>query len=232
MAVDFTVPVRRGSQYFIDPKDIVIKPELNGRYDEPDVEELIESMVANGQYTPCLVRSDGGKPVLLEGHRRWRAAVEINRRKLVPGRFALCCTYFRGNEKDGFLAGVRVNHERQATTPLDDSFNISRMRRWGMSDEQVAEVFNEDVAWVRRTEKLISLSEDSKTAIKDKKVKPSAVSALAKMTQEEQARAVKSASKERPVTKAALAVKKDKPSLRFVVKYRSRRGVVRRLSPA
>ena len=205
MAVEFKVDHTRTSEYLILPKDIKFKPELNGRHELPDIEWLIESMVKNGQLQPVLVRNDGGTPVLVAGFSRWRAAVEINKRKLTANPFKLRCVNFRGSEQQAVLANISENRERNATTPIDDGYNIARLERYGMSMDEIAAVYHEDVAWCKGRLALVSLSKDSQEALKAGTVKPNAAKVLAKLSEEEQAKAIADAKKNgRPVTAGAL----------------------------
>jgi ParB/RepB/Spo0J family partition protein len=211
MAVEFKVDHTRTSEYLILPKDIKFKPELNGRHELPDIEWLIESMVKMGQLQPVLVRNDGGTPILVAGFSRWRAAIEINKRKLTEVPFKLRCVNFKGSEQQAIIANISENRERNATTPLDDGYNIARLERRGMTLEEIAEqVYHEDVPWCRARLSLVSLSEESRTAMKNGLVKPNAAKVLAKLSEDEQARAVKTAQKTgQPITAASL--KKEQP---------------------
>lgn len=217
MAVEFKVEHTRTSEYLILPKDIKFKPELNGRHELPDIEWLVTSMVKNGQLQPVLVRNDGGMPILVAGFSRWRAAVEINKRKLTPKPFRLRCVNFSGSEQQAFLANIEENHKRKDTTEIDDAFNCARLERYGMSHQEIAEVYHENVAWVKKRIALVSLTVESQKAVKEGRVKPNAAATLAKLSEEEQARAVKEATVEHPVTNGALKPP-PKPGLRAVVK--------------
>jgi ParB-like chromosome segregation protein Spo0J len=226
MAVDFKVDHSRTSQYAFFTKDFIIKPELNGRFEKPDLEGLIESIVKNGQLVPCTVRMDGGRPVLLDGHCRWQAIVEINTRKLVPGKMKVNCVYFKGTEREGFIAGIETNRERKSTTPIDDAHNIARLQRYNLGISEIADIYHEDSAWVNGRLALLTLSDESRVAVRSGKVKPNAVKALAKMSEEQQSEALKEATSEKPVTKAALKpALVPKPALRTVVKAIAEGGV-------
>jgi ParB/RepB/Spo0J family partition protein len=213
MAVEFKVDHTRTSEYLIAPKDIKFKPELNGRHELPDIEWLIDSMVKNGQLQPVLVRNDGGMPILVAGFSRWRAAIEINKRKLVSPAFKLRCVNFRGSEQQGVLANISENRERNATTPIDDGYNIARLERCGMSMEEIAAVYHEDVPWCKNRLALVALSKESQEALRDGLVKPSAAKVLAKLSEEQQAFALKTAKKNgTQITAASLkAPKTPKP---------------------
>jgi ParB-like nuclease domain len=213
MAVDFKVEHTRTSEYLFLPQDITFKPELNGRTELPDIEWIVKSFLERGQIQPILVSSDGGVPVLRAGFSRWRAAVEINKRKLTPVPFKLRCVYLKASEQEGFLANIAENLERNNTTAIDDAHNMARMERYGMTIEQIAEFYHpkdelgrlmgkiESVKWAKDRMAMITLSPESVNALRSGKIRPNAVSALAKLSEEQQRRALESSG---PITKAAL----------------------------
>jgi|SRR6266850_2964810 len=198
MAVDFKNPHTRTSEYLFLPEDIKIKPSLNGRHDLPDISGLKADMLAQGQLQPVLIRKDGNHAVLCAGFSRYRAASEINKQGGIgkdkngnPIMFKLRCVYFQGDERSGFLANVAENRFRNKTTELDDAHNIARLTRYGMSEEEIAEFYREDVAWVRKTVKLVTLCEEAQAALKANEIKPTAAQAIAKLSEEQQRKAMK-----------------------------------------
>lgn len=202
MSVEFKVAHTRKTEYLIDPSLIKVRPEMNGRTELPDIEWLVESMVAIGQRVPVEIRSDAGKPVLNSGYSRWRAAVEINKKKLVEGKFLLRCVYARCNEQEGFIANIHENHVRNAPTALDDAYNIRRLESWGRSYEEIAEIYHRrngkgepDTRWVKNRLGLIALGNDARQALKDGRLKPTAAQAIAKLSEEQQRERVKGTGK-------------------------------------
>jgi ParB/RepB/Spo0J family partition protein len=202
MAVDFKVEHKRNSEYWIAPELIKINPEYNGRYETPDIEPLIQSFLTFGQLQPVIVGSDGGTPVLRDGHSRWRAAIEINKRGLIPGGIKLCCTYLKGDDKVGFLATIQANKVRNAPTPLTDAHNIAKMERWGKSIEDIAESYQETVEWVKNRLALLNLSEEAADAVREGRMDAPAAVLIAKMSKESQKAALEKAG-EGKITKAA-----------------------------
>jgi ParB/RepB/Spo0J family partition protein len=191
MAVNFSVEHTRTSEYLIPPENIKLKPEMNGRHAETDVEDLIKSFVAIGQLQPVLIGKDGDKPILYAGHRRWMAAIEINRRKLTPAPFKLRCVYFQGSEQEAFRATVRENHDRRATTPIDDAHNIAKLERFGMTVAEIAELYGEKDAWVKDRRALADLGSAATKAVREGRLKPTQAKKLANLSKEAQAEAVK-----------------------------------------
>lgn len=192
MAVDFTdkTSYSRTSEYLFDPNAIKINPKLNGRHDLPDIEWLIADIAANGQLEPVIIRNDGGVPVLSAGFSRWRAIIEINKRKLTPVPLKIRCSYFKGNEIDGFKVAIRENRFRNQTTPLDDAYNIAQLKRWGQTEEEIAELYQQDVKWIREREKLVELTPEAKEALKAGRLKAPAAVKLAKLSASAQKEAV------------------------------------------
>jgi ParB-like chromosome segregation protein Spo0J len=201
VAVEFKVEHSRSSEYMFAPENIKIKAELNGRHELPEIGWLVDSMVASGQLQPVLIGNDGGTPILYAGHSRWRAALEINKRKLTPVPFKLRCVYFKGSEHQAFMATVRENRDRNQTTAIDDAFNIAKLERYGMSLEDIAaNVYHEDEKWVKERLALIELCDEGARALVNQSIKPNAAVALAKLSKDLQREALKSGEKLTPAT--------------------------------
>jgi ParB-like chromosome segregation protein Spo0J len=212
MAVDFKVEHSRTSEYLMRPRDITIRPELNGRHEHTDVADLIDSFVAVGQLTPVDIGSDGGKPYLVFGHRRWRAAVEGIKSGKLPKDFKLRCVYFKGTPLDELKAVIAENIERKSTTAMCEAQNIAKLERYNMTHEEIAAFYSQrhvdgspDVGWVKKRLALISLTPESQEAVKNKRVKPSAVQMLAKLSREQQAEACRSESVTPATVKAVVS---------------------------
>lgn len=193
MAVAFTTEHTRTSEYLFDPKQVIVRPELNGRHEAPDIEPLIADIVRRGQIEPGIVRNDGGKAVLCAGFSRWRAITEINKRKMTPVPLSFRACYLKANELDGFLANIAENRYRNQTTKLDDAYNVQRLEAWGQTPEQIAEIYGADLKWVRSMQKLVALDPSAQKAVESGKIKSTAIAAVSKLTTEEQRKIVKDA---------------------------------------
>lgn len=193
MRFDDSVEVTRQNSYSIPPEQLRVSPEINGRADLPDVEGMIQDIVKNGQEQPILIRNDGGFPVIVDGHCRWRAISDINERKLTPVPLRVACVSFQGNEIDAFKAAVRTNHFRYSSTPMDDANNIVRLGKYGMTDEEIALFYfpvkngeKPNLTWVRGRRELISLTPEGSKAVASGRVKPAAARAIAKLSAKQQ----------------------------------------------
>lgn len=218
MAVDFNKElapsVSRVNIYLIDPREIKIRPEFNGRQVEPSVDDLIQDFPnpSIGQLKPVLITKIDGQPVLLDGHRRWRAAIALTKQKLGPfdGVFKLKCSYFAGSPADCFIATVKAN-THAASLPEDDGYNITRLlHNFNLSEEDIAvRVYGwttvdgkPDVKRVRERAALADLAPESVAAMKSGKVPATAVMTLAKMSKEAQKSAIENSGSKRLTTAA------------------------------
>lgn len=219
MAVDFKVEHTRTSEYLFLPEDISIRPELNGRHVLPDVTWLVKDILERGQLQPVLIRSDGGTPVLCAGFSRWRAVSEINRQRDNGSKLKLRCVYFKGNEADGFLANVSENRGRNATTPLDDAYNIARLERYGKTTAEIAAFYGEHEAWVKDRLALVNLCPEAQAALTGGSLKPSAAVQIAKLAEAQQRQKVSSGEKLTAAKiKQEASGKAPKPTLGRVLK--------------
>lgn len=193
----------------LDPREIRINEEFNGRHELPPIEDLLSEFPTIGQLFPVLItKDDEGAPVLLDGHRRWRAAIELTRLRKGPfddakgkGLFKLKCQYFKGTPTECFIATIKANASRAESLPIDDGYNISRLLlRFEMSYEEIAvKVYGRtladgtpDVKWVKEREALSELAAEAAEAVAGGKVKPSAVLELAKLSKNAQRQLLKS----------------------------------------
>jgi hypothetical protein len=194
----------------LDPREIRINAEFNGRHELPAIDDLLSEFPTIGQLFPVLItKDDDGAPVLLDGHRRYRAAIELTRLKKGPhqdangnsGVFKLKCQYFKGTPSECFIATVKANSSRAESLPIDDGYNVSKLHNtFGMSYEDIAvQVYGRkltdgspDVKWVQEREALSDLAAEAAEAVSGGRVKPSAVLELSKLSKTAQRSLLKS----------------------------------------
>lgn len=200
MAVQWDVQEKfaRGSIYKFYPQDIVIRPELNGRHDVPNIDELKKDILERGQMQPVGIRNDGGKPVLAFGFSRWRAVSELNQNEMQDNPIMLTCMYIKMNEQAAFIANYKENRIRSATTPLDDAHAFAQLQRWGKTPAQIAKDLGVSVAFVNQRIELVSATEEVQEALQEGRLKPSAARVIAKLSAKQQRDVVKGTG---PITK-------------------------------
>jgi ParB-like chromosome segregation protein Spo0J len=202
MAVTFTNDTtKRTSTLVADyPENILLDPQLNGRIEITDVEDLAADIEKNGQHTPVLVRkNDAGLPVLVYGHRRWRAVKHINQRRAKRGEalIKLECTYETLTDEEAFAAAVAENRFRKDTTPMDDTHNIGIwQKRFKKSTEEIAAIYFPEakkpeekataLRWVRDRAALVELAPEAVAAVREGKVKITAAVQLSRLSKDKQ----------------------------------------------
>ncbi len=188
---DTSEKVTREDVFWFAPQDIDLDVENNGRHDLPDITGLIASIERYGQQTPCRVRKNGQRAVMVEGHSRWRAIVEINKHRKPEDRLKIACTLFKGNEVDALMIGFAANKERNALTPVDEGYFIHRLQNYGKPLDEIAAIVRESTDWCRKRLALVSLTPEAQKAVSEGALKPSAAVQLSKLSADVQRKAVK-----------------------------------------
>lgn len=197
MAVTFesTETVTRGSSYFLATQDIDIDAKNNGRHVLPDISWLEESIKKEGQHTPCTVRKNGKRALMVDGHSRWRAICNINKGRKPEERLKVWCVFFEGNEVDALVAGFQQNRERNDLTAVDEGYFVARMQRYGKTLPEIGEICHEDEKWCQQRLSLVSLTPEGQAAVADHSLNIPAAIALSKLAAEEQRRFLQSGAK-------------------------------------
>jgi len=208
MAVEFDIKAPRTSEYGFLPEELDVDPNLNGRHDLPDLQPLIQSILTHGQLQPVTIRKSAGKPVLVAGFTRWRAVAEINSKRLTPKPLRLRCSYTQLSEREAFLANIEENRVRNATTPMDDAYNINRlMRVYQMTVEDCAEAYRASIAWVKSRLELLELCPEAEQAVREGRLGGTAARQVAKLSKEHQQRIAAS-----PGKIAAADIRRESPA--------------------
>jgi ParB family chromosome partitioning protein len=203
MAVTFNnATTKRTSTLVVDyPENILLDPEINGRVEVTSVEDLAADIEKNGQNTPALIRkNDKGQPVLVTGHRRWRAVKLINERRAKNGGGALVqleCRYEQLTDEEAFTATISENRFRKDVTAVDDAHNIAVLqKRYKRTIEDIAAIYfpeagsdeakAEAVRWVKNRVALQELAPEAEQAVRDGEVKITAAVQLAALSKDQQ----------------------------------------------
>ena len=199
MAVEFANDTmkRAGALYTDWPENIIIMPELNGRHEHTDIEALAADIAAHNQLQPVGIRkNDQGQPVLIYGHRRYRAVCLLNERNPEQRR-KIFCTYTPVTDAEAFGMAIRENRCRKDVSPIDDCANIRTLEnKFGYTYEDIAAVYFpeakteaekvEALRFVKQRAALIELAPEAAQAVRDGRVKLTAAVGLAKLTKDQQ----------------------------------------------
>ena len=197
MAVDFETcdgrTIKRTAGYWLFTHEIDIDAKNNGRATLPDIQWIKDSISHDGQWMPCVVRKNGKRALMVEGHSRWRAICELNEGRAPEDQLKVWVTYFDGNEIDALMAGFAMNRERNSLTPIDEGYFVARMQRFGKSLEDIAAIVHEDVKWCSDRLAFVSLTPEAQTAVIDGTIKKlSAAVELSKLAAADQRRYLES----------------------------------------
>ena len=203
MAVEFEVKGTRTSEYLFLPEQLDVDPAMNGRHDLPDIGWIVDSILRHGQLQPVTIRRTAGKPVLVAGFSRWRAISQINKDKLAEKAISLRCSYTQLTEKQAFLANIEENRVRNATTPMDDAYNLQRLVNvYQMTEQECADSYRASVSWVKSRLALIEATPEVEKQIRKGTIKGPAAKAVAKLSKEHQRKLAKVAEEKGKVTMA------------------------------
>ena len=225
MAVSFVGEIGRAeTTYSAYPEEIVVIPELNGRHEHTDVETLAADIEKNEQLQPVVCRkNDAGNPVLVFGHRRYRAICLLNERNPKSPRKVIF-TYKKYSETEAFIAAIGENRFRKDVSPIDDAANIELLRRkFGKTDAEIARVYfpeaiteeelKQALRFVKDRAALIELDPVAAQAVRDGRIKITAAVGLSKLSREQQRKKVAKTGKIKGKDiKAPKPAKKDTPA--------------------
>jgi ParB family transcriptional regulator, chromosome partitioning protein len=129
--------------------------------DEARLQELAQSIRANGMIQPIVVRKAGDRFQIIAGERRWRAAklagllrVPIVVRDVVPG------------EKSQLELALVENIQREDLNPIDEALAYKRLAdQFQLTQEQIAAAVGKDRATVANFLRLLRLPEEVRTEV-------------------------------------------------------------------
>jgi ParB/RepB/Spo0J family partition protein len=168
--------IRRSDLPCMPADQIVVVHNENTRLYEPDVSDLIDSFLSDGQLQPCLVRPlADGRVQLVAGYRRWLAAKAIAESQAAAGtepedRFKLAVVVSKMSAVEALDKNIKENDQRRNLSPIEYAHAIRRLRiAHGWQDaegtQKLADLFRgptgrpRSKAWVTSMEDLLSLSE-------------------------------------------------------------------------
>ena len=146
--------------------------------------------------------------VLVAGFNRWRAISEINKRGIwkdqgKPEPYRVRCSFTEMTEKQAFLSNIAENQCRNATTPMDDAYNIQRLVNvYEMSRDEVAKAYGMSLSWVAGRLDLIEATPAVEKQIRAGKIKGPQARTIAKLSKEHQTNLAALAEKQGNVTPA------------------------------
>ena len=133
------------------------------RFDRDELQELTESVKANGILMPILVRrlGDGKNYEIVAGERRWRAAQEAQ-------LYEVPVVVKELDDKQALEMALVENIQRQDLTPLEEAEGYRRlMKDFGHTQEDVAQVSGKSRSQVANMLRLLGLPDIVKNMVED-----------------------------------------------------------------
>lgn len=134
------------------------------RFAEQALDELAQSIIANGIVQPIVVRPKDGKYEIVAGERRWRASQRAGLRK-VPA-------VVREVSDDKLLELALIeNIQRQELNPIEEAKAYRKLiDNIGLTQEQVSERVGRERSLVATSIRLLRLSDDIQKLIEEGKL--------------------------------------------------------------
>ena len=158
------------------------------RFAETALDELSQSIVANGIVQPIVVRKAGARYQIVAGERRWRAAQRAGLRK-VP------VTIREVSDEKLLELALIENIQRQELNPIEEALAFRKLiDTVGLTQEQVSERVGKERTLIATTLRLLKLPNEIQSLIEDGKLSAGHGRALLlsddAMTQKRVARAI------------------------------------------
>ena len=134
-------------------------------FSAPELEDLASSIKEHGILQPLLVteRADGGYE-LVAGERRWRAA-QMASLATVPALIKKMA------DRQKLEVALIENIQRENLNPLEEAFAYQRlMEEFDLTQQEVADKVGKSRPAIANTIRLLSLPEEVKTALVDKRI--------------------------------------------------------------
>jgi ParB family chromosome partitioning protein len=135
------------------------------RFDETQLEELAQSIKANGVVQPILVRkANGGRYQIVAGERRWRAAQRAGLQR-IP-------SVIRDVPDDKMLELALIeNIQRQELNAIEEAYAYKRLiETFNLTQETVAQRVGRDRTFVTNYLRLLRLPEDIQLLVEENKL--------------------------------------------------------------
>ena len=134
------------------------------RFTEAALDELAQSIVANGLVQPVVVRKAGARYQIVAGERRWRAAQRAGLRKIPV-------TVREVSDEKLLELALIENIQRQELNPIEEARAFRKLiDTIGLTQEQVSERVGKERTLIATTLRLLKLPSDIQVLIEEGKI--------------------------------------------------------------
>ena len=162
---DTTAPIITATPSEIDIDLLGPNPEQpRTRFADAALDELAQSIVANGLVQPIVVRKAGARYQIVAGERRWRAAQRAGLRKIPV-------TIREVSDEKLLELALIENIQRQELNPMEEARAFRKLiDTVGLTQEQVSERVGKERTLIATTLRLLKLPNDIQGLIEEGKL--------------------------------------------------------------
>lgn len=176
----------------IPAKDLIPNPN-NPRqtYDENQLQELIDSIVAVGQLSAIQVRPEkNGKREIIAGHRRWLA------QKRIGGEEAIVdCVERDVSDEESLQIALIENAARESVHPMEEAIAFEKLSQLGLDQATLTNKTGKRAAYIASRLRLVALCEDARKLFLDNRMTLDAAFMLARVDEATQKHVLKNGAK-------------------------------------
>lgn len=187
--------IAAGRVLSIAPEQLRADLSLNSRWREIPKDKIMEraqSMVANGQEQPIVVRPiEDNLFMVAEGYTRYLAGLLINRLGLMPGGgvFKLDAMIRDMNEEEAFAHSIIENYDHDPVTIVSTAHNVRTLsQKYKWPDERISTHYRikkaDQSKWLADLRKILRLSSKRQEEIEDGILNPAIGLVLAEIPEE------------------------------------------------
>ncbi|WP_211831055.1 ParB/RepB/Spo0J family partition protein [Kistimonas asteriae] len=139
----------------LDTDQVINKDQVRTEFDDQSIDELGDSMVANGQIQPIVVypKNEEGVYVIQKGERRWRAATR-------KGLKIKAIIESQELDAEKLIIGELVeNLQRDDLKPIEIANALKKLKDSGMMQKDIAKGISKDTSFVSRHLRLLDMPE-------------------------------------------------------------------------
>ena len=189
----------------LEPNDF----QPRGGVDDAGLQELAQSIRANGIIQPIVVRKVGDRFQIIAGERRWRAAkvagllrVPVSVREVTPG-----------NERSLLEMALIENIQRQDLNPIEESLAYRRLAdEFQLKQEDIASAVGKDRATVANFLRLLKLPDEVRNEVASGRLSMGHARSLLSLTDEADQRRIS-----RDIIARSLSVRETEQLVRKIV---------------
>lgn len=165
---------QKKSILYIDPKLLNIEEGFNTRNDFGDIDELKKSIIENGVRIPMRGYEEGGKYILIDGHRRRLACL-----KAIEEGFDIARVPFIPEKKRSFeerIFDIILSNDGKPLTPLELGETYKKLQACGYNFTEIANKIGKTIKNVSDMIKVAESTKELKDIIKEGNVSATTVS--------------------------------------------------------